>query len=100
MRHGLRVTTGFRLRWLSERGRLDCAGTGLSGMLKWVPVWGGEGWWWPGCGQCSCPVAGMVTMLEVSCRSGLQAAIGVDPSAPGVVSGFLCVGHIMTTRRS
>mgnify|MGYP001321174379 CR=1 FL=1 len=79
----LRVTTGFRLRWLSERGRLDCAGTGLSGMLKWVPVWGGEGWWWPGCGQCSYPVAGMVTMLEVSCRSGLQAAIGVDPSAPG-----------------
>src|SRR6056297_1008930 len=28
---GLRVTNGFRLRWLSERGRGDRARTGLSG---------------------------------------------------------------------
>ena len=83
---GLRVTTRFRLRWLSERGRLDCAGNGLSRMLKWVPVWGGEGWWWPGYGWCSCPVAGLVTLPDMSCRSGLQAAIGVEPSAPGDAS--------------
>jgi len=83
---GLRVTTGSRLRWLSERGRLDCACTGLLGMLKWVPVRGGEGWWWPGCGRYPCPVAGMVTLPATSCRSGLQAAIGVEPSAPGDAS--------------
>jgi hypothetical protein len=82
----LRAATGFRLRWLSERGRLDCAGTGLLGMLKRVPVSGCEGWWRPGCGWCSCPVAGMVTLPATFCRSGLQAAIGVEPSAPGDAS--------------
>jgi len=83
---GLRVTNGSRLRCLSERGRIDCACTGLLGMLKRVPVRGGEGWWWPGCGRRSCPVAGMVTLPATSCRSGLQAAIGVEPSAPGDAS--------------
>ena len=53
------------------------------GMLKRVPVSGGEGWWGPGCVRCSCPVAGTVTLPEMSGRSGLQAAIGVEPSAPG-----------------
>jgi len=33
-------------------------------MLKRVPVRGGEGWWWPGCGWCSCPVAGTATSPE------------------------------------
>jgi len=44
-------------------------------MPKRVPVRGGDGWWWPGCGRCSCPVAGMVTLPGMSFRSGLQAAI-------------------------
>ena len=56
------------------------------GMLKRVPVSGGEGWWGPGCVRCSCPVAGTVTLPEMSGRSGLQAAIGVEPSAPGDAS--------------
>src|SRR6056297_3308224 len=55
-------------------------------MLKWVPVSSGEGWWWPGCGRRSIPVAGMVTLPATFCRSGLQAAIGVEPSAPGDAS--------------
>ena len=83
---GLRVPNGSRLRWLSERGRIDCACTVLLGMLKRVPVRGGEGWWWPGCGRRSCPAAGMVTMLEVSCRRDLQAATGAGFIGAGCAS--------------
>jgi len=32
----------------------------------------------PGCAWCSCPVTGRVTLLEMSCRSGLQAAIRAE----------------------
>ena len=56
------------------------------GMLKRVPVWGGEGWWWPGYGWCSCPVAGLVTLPDMSCRSGLQAAIGAELIGAGCAS--------------
>ena len=56
------------------------------GMLKQVPVSGGEGWWGPGCVRCSCPVAGMVTFPGMSCRRGLQAAIGAEFIGAGCAS--------------
>src|SRR6056297_3536570 len=70
-----RAMNGLRLRWLSERGRGDRARICVLGMLKWVPDSGGEGLCGSGCGRCSCPVAGWTKILELSCRSGLQAAI-------------------------
>ena len=45
VRRALRVTTGFRLRWLSERGCLDRGHCDHRWMLKRVPVRGGE-WVW------------------------------------------------------
>ena len=83
---GLRVTNRYRLRWLSERSRLDCAGTCLSRMLKRVPVRGDEGWWWRGCGWCFCPVAGMVTLPEMSSRRGALAAIRAEFIGAGCAS--------------
>jgi len=46
VRRALRVTTGFRLRWLSERGCLDRVCCDHRWMLKKVPDRGGEwvGW--------------------------------------------------------
>jgi len=45
---GARAMNGFRLRWLSERGRFDRGRFVLQWMLKKVPVWGGEWVRWSG----------------------------------------------------
>ena len=98
--HGLRVTTGFRLRWLSERGCSDRACTGRGwGMLKRVPLWGREGLCGPVLAWCSCPVAGMVTLSEMSCRRGLQATIRAEFIGAGCAS-HRKIGIIRCTLRS
>ena len=65
VRPGSRVTTGFRLRSLSERGRLDRGHCDHRWMLKRVPDWGGEWEQWPGSPLCSCN-----RLPEASCALG------------------------------
>ena len=100
VRRALQVTTGFRLRWLSERGCSDRACTGRGwGMLKRVPLWGREGLCGPVLAWCSCPVAGMVTLSEMSCRRGLQATIRAEFIGAGCAS-HRKIGIIRCTLRS
>jgi len=79
-RFGARVTTRFRLRWLSERGRFDRGRCGLRWMLKKVPVWAcGEWVWWLDTLHQSFHRPPRVTCLDLFLQ---EASPGADGSTP------------------
>jgi hypothetical protein len=85
-RFGARVTRRFRLRWLSERGCHDCAGTDRLGMLKRVPVQGDFGRSGPDFGRDSSLVADIARLVGRVLWERAPAAIGLEFIGAGAAS--------------